>query len=140
MLLSMFRAATLFCLCALTLPNWAGAAPLPITPVERALAFSSCAGRFSATAEFRYLFPDRDPSAAEARRDLFAEMLEAVLPHAIDAGLPPALPLSIRIEAKAAQADLLHRAAFSADVLASVPARKAADRYIAECEAMLLGA
>ena len=136
----MFRAATLFCLCALTLPKWAGAAPLPISPVERALAFSSCAGRFSATAEFRYLFPDQDPSAAEARRDLFAEMLEAVLPYAIEAGLPPALPLSIRIEAKAAQTDLLHRATFSTDALAAQPAQDAAQRYIAECEAMLLGA
>jgi len=125
---------------ALTPLGQAEAAPLPVTPVERALAFSACAGRFSAAAEFAYLIPGIAPDLAEDRRDLFAEMVEAVLPHATRAGLPETLPMSVRVEAKAAHAALLHRATFATDDLAATPARAAADHHLAVCEALILGA
>lgn len=135
----MNRIAALALLCAASASAPAGATPFPVSPVERALVFSACAGRFSAAAEFSYLFPDRDAGASLHRRELFLEMLAAVMPAAQAAGLPPEMSMSVRIEAKAAQRDLLHRAAFSFDPLAAEPAEAASAQFLADCEALILG-
>jgi hypothetical protein len=113
---------------------------LPLTASERALAFAACAGRYAAEVEHDWLLhPDQSP-AAEARRDAFVTLLEAIEPDAIDDGVPPYLLMATRIEEKAAQAALLQRAAFHADPLAKEAALSAAERRIATCGGWLLGA
>jgi len=113
---------------------------LPVTPSERALAFAACAGRYSAEMEHDWLLHPSDSPEAEARRDAFLALLDAVTPDALERGVPPHLLMATRIEEKAAQAALLQRAAFHVDPLAAETARGAAERRIATCGAWLLGA
>jgi hypothetical protein len=113
---------------------------LPLTAAERALAFAACAGRYSAEVEHHWLLhPDLSP-VAEARRDAFLTLLDAIEPDAIEDGVPPHLLMATRIEEKAAQAALLQRAAFHIDPLAAEAAFSAAERRIATCGSWLLGA
>jgi hypothetical protein len=113
---------------------------LPLSSAERALAFAACAGRYSAEMEHGWLLHPADSPAAEARRDAFLALLDAVAPDALDDGVPPHLLMATRIEEKAAQAALLQRAAFHTDPLAAGAAHGAAARRIATCGAWLLGA
>ena len=116
----------------------AGPAPaLPFAPVEQVRLFAICAGRYSALAEHQALFDGGASEAAGARRDLFVELLEAVLPDA------PALrgetALAWRVAAKHAQAVLLRRASFLDDRAAAERSRQAAEYHFAECRASVLG-
>ena len=113
---------------------------LPLTPSERALAFAACAGRYSAEVEHDWLLHPADIQATEAHRDGFLALLDAVAPDAVEDGMPPHLLMATRIEEKAAQIALLHRATFHLDPLAADTARAAAERRIAACGAWLLGA
>ena len=113
---------------------------LPITASERALAFAACAGRYSAEVEHDWLLAPSESAATEAARDAFLALLDAVEPDAIQRGLPTQALMARRIEEKAAQTALLHRAAFHLDPLAADAARSAAGRRIADCGAWLLGA
>jgi hypothetical protein len=113
---------------------------LPLSPSERALAFAACAGRYAAEVEHAWLLRPAEIPEAEARRDGFLALLDAVAPDAIHDGVPPQLLLATRIEEKAAQTALLHRAAFHLDPLAADAAHAAARRRIASCGAWLLGA
>jgi hypothetical protein len=113
---------------------------LPLSPSERALVFAACAGRYSAEMEHDWLLRPAQSPAAEARRDAFLDLLEAVAPDAVDDGMPAHLPLSTRIEEKAAQSALLHRATFHLDPIASDAARAAAEHRISDCGTWLLGA
>lgn len=124
---------------AATLAATPGSA-LPLSAAERALAFAACAGRYSAELEHHWLLhPELSPTA-EARRDAFLMLLDAIEPDAIDDGVPPHRLMATRIEEKAAQAALLQRAAFHVDPLAAEAALTAAERRIATCGAWLLGA
>ena len=113
---------------------------LPLTASERALAFAACAGRYSAEMEHDWLLHPTDSPVAEARRDAFLALLDAIAPDAVADGVPPHLLMATRIEEKAAQAALLQRAAFHMDPLAAGAALTAAERRIAACGAWLLGA
>ena len=113
---------------------------LPLSASERALAFAACAGRYSAEVEHDWLLAPAEGPAAEARRDGFLALLDAVVPDAVHDGMPTHLPMATRIEEKAAQAALLQRAAFHLDPLAADAARAAAERRIADCGTWLLGA
>ena len=123
---------------ALALP--AGAHPLPATPVAQARVFADCAGRFSALAAHQYHFDGRAAEDTEALRDTFVALLEAVLPDAIDDGLPPPQALNWRVTAKAHQAVLLHRASFHTDPLVAEPSARIARAEEQSCRALLLGA
>lgn len=90
--------------------------------------------------EHQFIFDGPGSEVSADKRDLFVQMLDAVLPDALGQGLPAAQALSWRIEAKAVQAALLRRAAFQADPLIAEPARAAAEARIAGCGALLLGA
>ena len=113
---------------------------LPFSASERALAFAACAGRYSAEVEHDWLLHPAESPAAEARRDAFLALLDAVAPDAIHDGVPPHLLMATRLEEKAAQAALLQRAAFHTDPLAADAALAAAERRIAACGGWILGA
>ena len=117
----------------------ADAAGFPISPSERACAFSECAGRYSAVAEHERLFNGVASEAAEHRRDLFVTLLDAVLPDAIDYGMPQEQTMSWRIEAKAGHARLLSAAVFGMRKTEAANAREAATDFIGNCDKYILG-
>lgn len=132
--------AAISCLAISASAQPALAAALPVSPVERALAFATCAGRYSALVEHLYLF---DGAAAEARaseRDAFVDLLDAVLPFALDDGLPADRPMALRVGAKAVQTALLSRATFGSDPVVAETARQMAEQRLADCGTLMLGA
>ncbi|NNK79696.1 MAG: hypothetical protein HKP40_13410 [Litoreibacter sp.] len=82
------------------------------------------------------------PSAerTQARRADFLTLIEATLPHAIAYGMPAEQALNWQVAAKAAQANLLHHAKFSADERRADRARQASDASLHACDGLLLGA
>ncbi len=116
------------------------ATALPISPSERARAFAQCTGRYSAEAAHAQLFDGAASELAEHRRDTFESLLSAVFPDAVDYGMPEELPMSWRVTAKANQAVLLSTAVFNMMPERAHRARDAAQAFIADCDALLLGA
>lgn len=127
--------------CVPVTPAGALDASLPVTPVERALAFAACEGRFAAEADHSRLF--RSGAAvtevAAARRDAFGALLDAVAPDAALDGLPPDFLATTRLEEKATQKALLGRATFEFDARAASAAEEAARARLAACSGWLLG-
>ena len=118
----------------------AGAAQaLPQSPSERAQLFATCAGRFSALAEHQRLFDGAASEVADAERETFEMLLDAVMPDARDWGMPGELALQWRLTAKMAQAELLHRSVFQTDAYVKTQSRRAADRLFDECRSRVLG-
>ncbi|MBB97219.1 MAG: hypothetical protein CML68_21795 [Rhodobacteraceae bacterium] len=122
-------------LCLLAAP----AAALPHAPADLVRLFSICAGRYSALAEHEALFDGAASDRAGARRDLFVDLVDTVLPDARAGGLSGQRALAWRISAKHAQAVLLLRATFLRDPEAAARARRAADHFFSECQSSVLG-
>ncbi len=116
------------------------ATALPVSPSERAMAFAQCTGRYSAEAAHARLFDGAISEQAELRRATFEALLSAVLPDAVDYGMPEELPMSWRVTAKANHARLLSTSVFNMAPERADRARDAATQYIAACDALLLGA
>ncbi len=115
----------------------AGADGLPRSPSQRVELFETCAGRLSAQIEHLWLFDGAAADRVAARRDEFDQLIEAVLPDALDWGMPQTLAMDWRIRAKAAQAGLLSTAAFDLDPRAPgtrrQPCRRAAGPNATGC-------
>ncbi len=89
--------------------------------------FATCAGRFSALMEFQWL---TDPGASGESARIRAAMLD--LSEAATPAHAASHALNLRIEAKAAQAALLHGAHFRGDPHAA----RRADALLAGCRAL----
>jgi hypothetical protein len=113
------------------------AGAFPLSPTERARVFADCAGIAAAVMEHGWLFGTGEDAARQ--RELFLALLEAVLPDALARGLPGTQALAWRIEAKAAQKDLLATAAFHPAPERAAPAGRAAAARAAACTALLPG-
>ncbi|WP_172299826.1 hypothetical protein [Pseudoruegeria sp. HB172150] len=96
--------------------------------------FANCTGRYSALMEHQRLLYDPASGRTEARRNSFADLLEAVQPR--EAGREV---LTWRIEAKVAQAALFRAADFATDDRTRRDAQTLADRHIAACDMLILG-
>jgi len=116
-----------------------GAMALPSSPAERARIFADCAGRFAALSMHASFFDGAASEAADVRYHLFLDLLEAVREDAANDGIPDRRLLHWRVEAKAAQAALLHRATFYRDPTVSDTSKQAAETHISHCERLLLG-
>ena len=84
-----------------------------------------------------------DGPASEQTRDVlrvFEALLEAVLPDAIEYGMPGRQVWSWRVNAKHAQSILLNRATFGQDHRMLDRSSRAAEQYISDCESLVLGA
>lgn len=105
--------------------------PAPLDDLAR--AFAICTGRMSAELADRWLMGDGG-AEIEALRDRLAELTEAALQpqSAIEAR-------ALRIEARAAQADLLSRARFGLQPRIRERAAETAARLIAPCRALGAG-
>lgn len=129
-------------LMAATVATCFGASAAPGNPdtIELTRLFADCAGRFLAEAEHEALFSGHAAQQAMDSRDDFLMLLGAVLPAARAAGLPEARALSWRVEARAAQRALLAAGEFNMRQDAATRARATAERYIATCNRLRLGA
>lgn len=115
------------------------AAALPRSPSQRAQLFATCAGRYSALAEHQRLFDGSASEVADAQKQAFEDLLEAVMPDARDWGMPGEMALQWRLTAKMAQARLLQRSVFQSDTVIAEQSRRAADRLFGECRTWILG-
>lgn len=115
------------------------AAAFPVSPAERAQAFATCAGRYSALVEHQRLFDGVLSEQTVERRNTFVLLLESVLPHALEYGLPDTQAMAWRVEAKAQHQRLLSNAVFGIVPERARPARAAAEDHLARCDALLLG-
>lgn len=97
--------------------------------------FAGCTGRLSAQLEYEWLMLDANASNTETKRDGLAQILDLLM-HTGQSG--DAEILSLRINAKYAQAQLLQRATFNADPDDARRARRAAVENVADCAALLL--
>ncbi len=112
---------------------------VPHSPSQRVKLFADCAGRFSALAQHQRLFEGETSERSVAMADQFAMLVDAVLPDAVDYGLDARQPFHWRIQAKAAQAALLHEATFHTDPGRSERAMMAAQANLAKCDGVMLG-
>ena len=110
----------------------------PQSPSERAQLFATCAGRFSALAEHQRFFDGAASEIAEAKQRGFENLLEAILPYALDWGLPGEQILDWRITAKMTQATLLHRGSFHSDQFMASRSKEIAETFLSDCEAWVL--
>lgn len=95
--------------------------------------FATCTGRLSAVMEFQWLVQDAESDETQARRDAMAELLAVVT-------RPGEAPraMALRIEAKRAVAQLLHRARFGTAGPGADWAKKRAARLLADCAALMV--
>ncbi len=84
--------------------------------------------------EHLWLFDGPASDSTQSARDQVLDLIAAVLPPGRETDV-----LAWQIEAKAAHANLLHRAVFNLDPNDAAWARRMADRHTAECWAFLLG-
>lgn len=115
-----------------------GASAAPQSPSERVQLFATCAGRFSALAEHQRLVDGPASEEADARRRAFDDLLSAVMPDALDWGMPGEMALNWRLTAKHAQAQLLSKSAFQSDARVAEISRQAADAFLRECDRWVL--
>ncbi len=108
---------------------------LPATDLAR--MFADCTGRYSALMEYLWVVDGPASVAAARRRDLLADLTEAALPLPDPAWASRAM--AWRIEAKAAQRQLLDRATWGRPGPDSSHARSRAEAYIADCDRLLAG-
>jgi hypothetical protein len=97
--------------------------------------FAECAGRYSAQAEHMWLVGTGGSDRPAARRNAFADLIDAIAPD-----LPPELSgrlLGLRVSAKAAQRQLLDRAEFGTRAQDRQRAAALASGFIAECDRLL---
>lgn len=121
----------------LLFPLVAGASGWPANPKEQVRVFATCSGRLSAMMEHQWIKDGPAADRTKARRDLFVDMIDAVLPDATD--LEPRRVFHWRLRAKAAHSALLQDTVFSTDMRRVREAERLAQMHISQCEAILLG-
>lgn len=95
--------------------------------------FASCTGRLSALMEHQWLMGHADADKTQAWRNTMASLLDAIQPQG--AGR---MVLSLRIEAKMAQASLLQRAVFNDDPADAARAQQQSEVAIATCASLII--
>lgn len=117
------------CLIALTM-----AAPLCAQSTRDPVSlFAICTGRLSAVMEFQWLMQDPAADDTQRARDAMVDLLEAVLSkHQRSSAM------ALRVTAKLATANLLHRARFRSLRGDAEWAEKRAAQLIANCTALMI--
>ena len=106
-----------------------------LSPSEQGGVFAECAGRYSAETEHLWLMAPASSDPVARRRDDFADLVAAISPD-----LPPDLAghlIGLRVAAKAAQRQLLDRAAFATRTDERQRAAALASGFIAACDRLL---
>lgn len=95
--------------------------------------FAVCAGRYSAMMEHAWLMQSAEADSYERMRETFITLVEA-----IDEG-PGSVRFHRRIDAKFAQASLLHLATFSSEPAVARRAEQQVEAQLAFCRGLVLG-
>ena len=111
----------------------------PISVGQRASAFALCTGAYTAVAEHSAMFDSEATELAAKRRADFAQLLDAVHPHALAYGLRKVDITATRVQARADMRTLLSAAKFSQEHERAVPAQAAIEARLAHCDRLLLG-
>lgn len=114
------------------------ASALPAFSYQRAELFAVCSGRLAALASHQRSI--RSTSAADNTRlqQDFDLMLDAVMPDAVDQGVPWGQAQRWRSEGWSEMAGYLADVHYSFDTTVSVQARAAADARVRECRNLVL--
>jgi hypothetical protein len=96
--------------------------------------FASCAGRLSALMEHQWLLSDPEAEVTAAERDAMLSLVSTMVGPEDEA-----LALTLRVAAKAVQADLLSQARFGQDDARAARAARQSDDLIGMCRSLLLG-
>jgi hypothetical protein len=107
----------------------------PVTDLAR--DFADCAGRYAALAEHQWMFDGPASDQSLRRRDIFADLVQAVLPD-----LPPEVAPALfdrRVAARAAQRGLLDAARFGRQAGHRAQAAARATAYIRACDRLAAG-
>lgn len=96
--------------------------------------FATCAGRLSALMEDQWLIADPASDQTALQRDALLSLVAALATPDDEARA-----ISWRVEAKAAQADLLARARFGQNAKTAAQAARQSDELIGMCRSLLLG-
>ncbi len=116
----------IFCLAAIT----GGPA---VAEDELLTVLAGCAGRLSAQVEHEWLMLDTQAERTEQMRDNLTQILTLLTPPETESRV-----LSLRINAKHAQARLLTRATFNSDRADARRAARRATNEVADCASLLL--
>ncbi|MGR3495092.1 hypothetical protein [Citreimonas sp.] len=108
---------------------------MPLDPGERAKAFATCLGRYAAAAEYAAR-TGADADTPAARREMFADLLEAVTPGS---GVRPSSLSRYRLGAKNAQARLFRMSLSTQDAVRARTAASVARREMSMCDQLILG-
>lgn len=95
--------------------------------------FATCAGRLSALMEHQWTHDTASVDATTAQRSQMIDLVSAVMPDGEGKRV-----LLLRVEAKHAQAGLLHRATINRDASDASWAQTRAEALLAECTSVLL--
>ena len=109
------------------------AAGMPQSPSQRVQLFATCAGRYSALLEHERLFDGATSERAALHKQQFEDLLDAVLPDALDWGMPGHMALDWRLTAKHTQATLLHRGVFHTDRDVAAHAKQISETLLNQC-------
>jgi hypothetical protein len=110
----------------------------PTEPHQRAEVFATCSGRLAALST--RLDALDDPGAAQAKRlsEDFAALLDATLPAALAAGVPPNQPERWRASGWGEAAHLLAEVQYSFDQGRAARAEAALAARLDDCRALIL--
>lgn len=120
-------------------PSESSAGSWPQSPAERVQVFATCTGRLSALVDHERTVRGTAVEFFEKQRGAFQSLLNAVVPDALEYGLPKSQVMNWLLHAKLAQSQLLMRADFYGDAMIQEKARAAADAFLHECDQFLLG-
>ncbi|MEM6341378.1 MAG: hypothetical protein AAF729_09525 [Pseudomonadota bacterium] len=109
---------------------------LPDTPDDRVKFFATCTGRLSAVIEHQWHHDGPGSEQTEARRAVFVDLINALMPY-VDR-IDSRSILSLRVHAKLAHAQLLQQILNASDPRISARAKRVAQSYLSQCEAVLL--
>lgn len=110
----------------------AGSASADVGP-DLVPLFARCTGRLSAMVEHQWLIEDGDADQTDRARDAMADLLAASTPPGKEV-----MAMALRIEAKAAMANLLSQARFARDHMRADWARRRVGGMLADCTALMI--
>ena len=127
-----------------SLPTEGRSAALPhkdqAEQIEQIRTFAYCAGRMMALRDHLSIFGTEGVDAADTRRSAHLAILDALVEIASEDGFDYRQAYSWQIDARAAQTAVLSQADFGTSETTRRRARAAADRHIASCDRLILGA
>lgn len=113
---------------------------MPASPTERLQLFATCAGRLSALEEHQRLFDGPASERTAARKRAFDDIIAAMIPAAVDYGMPRMQALAWQVDAKMAHAVLMQQATFGTDDIRRRNAAQTVEIRLSDCDGLLLGA